>query len=441
MGLTLRGALRFEGPCSAAFVGAGGKTTAMFQLARQLPPPVIVTTTTHLGAWQTSLADRHVIATRPAELAGLDPRGVTLISGDLTSRDRVAGLNDEVLSWLRDMVRQQKLPLLIEADGARQKMLKAPGADEPVIPGFTDLVIVVAGLSGIGTLLLEDVVHRSERFAELSGLKMGDVITAEALVRVMKHPEGGLKGIPAEARRVALLTQAESPGVQAQARLLARSLLGAYDAVVVASLREEQIHAVHERVAGIILAAGGSVRLGRPKQLLDWRGQPFVRAVAETALRAGLDPVVVVTGAVAAEVIKSLEGLQVKIVHNGAWESGQASSIRAGLQALPPSTGAAVFLLADQPQVTFDVIAALVDLHATGLQPIVAPLVREERRANPVLFDRAAFPDLLKLEGDVGGRAIFPKHRVEYMPWHDERLVLDVDTEADYRRLVEEETP
>jgi CTP:molybdopterin cytidylyltransferase MocA len=59
-----------------------------------------------------------------------------------------------------------------------------------------------------------------------------------------------------------------------------------------------------------------------------------------------------------------------------------------------------------------------------------------DQRANPVLFDRDTFADLLTLEGDVGGRAIFHKHRVEYLPWHDERLLLDVDTPEMYARLI-----
>jgi molybdenum cofactor cytidylyltransferase len=94
--------------------------------------------------------------------------------------------------------------------------------------------------------------------------------------------------------------------------------------------------------------------------------------------------------------------------------------------------------LADQPQVTTSVLRALVEKHAQGLYPIVAPMVID-RRANPVLFDRVTFPELSKLEGDVGGRAIFHNHRVEYLPWHDERLLLDVDTPEMYQRLISEE--
>lgn len=97
-------------------------------------------------------------------------------------------------------------------------------------------------------------------------------------------------------------------------------------------------------------------------------------------------------------------------------------------------------MLTDQPQVRLDVITALVEAHSLSLPPIVAPLVVMERRANPVLFDRVTFQDLLALQGDVGGRAIFDKYHVEYMPWHDDRLLLDVDTQADYRRLIEDDT-
>jgi molybdenum cofactor cytidylyltransferase len=84
------------------------------------------------------------------------------------------------------------------------------------------------------------------------------------------------------------------------------------------------------------------------------------------------------------------------------------------------------------------VIQALIEEHARTLAPILAPLVAGQR-ANPVLFDRMTFPDLMALTGDVGGRAIFGKHRVTYLPWHDEALLLDVDTPQDFARLKDHE--
>jgi len=244
---------------------------------------------------------------------------------------------------------------------------------------------------------------------------------------------------------------------------MAEKLLPDYDSVLIASLAQKQIHAVYEPVAGIILAAGEAKRFGQPKQLLDWHGKPFVRHVAETALAAGLSPVVIVTGANAEQVEATVKDLPVSMVRNVEWQSGQSLSIKAGLAdlslphpafGLPPllspvrgekgragegirevQVGASIFLLADQPQVTPTVLRALVERHSVDQSPIVAPQVQGQR-ANPVLFDRVTFPALMSLTGDVGGRAIFSKFPVMYLPWHDESLLADIDTPEDYRKLV-----
>jgi molybdenum cofactor cytidylyltransferase len=449
-----------------AFIGAGGKTTAMFKLARELQAGVIVTATTHLGIWQTSLADRH-IAIESDSLEGIEGfQGVLLVTGEAEG-ERTKPVSEKLLHWLYQYCQNHSLPLLVEADGSRQKPLKAWAGHEPPIPEFADLVVQVAGLSGLGKPLTEEHVHRAEKFAELSDLKIGETISSEALASVLTHPQGGLKNMPGTARKVILLNQADTPGLQSAAQALTSSLLPTYQAVLISSLLHDKIHAVHEPIAGIVLAAGESKRFGKPKQLLDWKGQPFVRAVAQTALRAGLSPVIVVTGANAEQVEAAVRGLDVVIVRNEAWQSGQGSSIREGILALtpPPSlpqirngkldlrdslefefgggargaegvwVGGAIFLLSDQPQVTTTIIRALMEKHAEGLYPIVAPMIID-RRGNPVLFDRVTFPDLTAIEGDTGGRAVFHKHRVEYLPWHDDGLLLDVDTPEQYERLI-----
>jgi len=455
-----------------AFVGAGGKTTAMFQLARELAP-ALVATTTHLGAWQVSLADRHFIWYAGAPMPEMESQlgaGVTLVTGPLEA-DRYRGLSPAQAETLRQLAGYHDLPLLIEADGARQKPLKAPAAHEPPIPGFVDTVVVVAGLSGLNRPLTDETIHRAEIFGKLADRQMGKLVTAEMLAAVLAHPDGGLKNIPAGARRIVLLNQADTPELQAQAGGISNSLLLSFDAVVIANLMpassivhrpSSTIYAVHEPIAGVILAAGESSRFGKPKQLLDYHGQPFVRKVAQTALEAGLAAVIVVTGAHAELVEVALEGLSIVVIRNQEWSTGQSSSIKAGVSALtlplpfPPlpspvgrgkgrvaegrvgigeGVGAAIFLLADQPQVTAHVIRALVERHATERAAIVAPLAAD-RRANPVLFDCNTFDDLLAITGDVGGRAIFSKYKVDYITWHDESLLFDVDTEDDYHKLL-----
>ena len=132
----------------------------------------------------------------------------------------------------------------------------------------------------------------------------------------------------------------------------------------------------------------------------------------------------------------ALAGLPVELAHNPEWSSGQSTSLSAGLLSLPPQTGSAVFLLADQPLVSPGLLRGLVEIHAAARPPIVAPLVRGQR-GNPVLFDRSTFPDLLALSGDVGGRALFNRYTVSWLPWNDASLLLDVDTPEDYQTLLD----
>ena len=95
-----------------------------------------------------------------------------------------------------------------------------------------------------------------------------------------------------------------------------------------------------------------------------------------------------------------------------------------------------MYLLADQPRVTKELIISLVELHAATLAPLVAPEVQGQR-SNPVLFDRQTFPALFALEGDVGGRPLFSRFKAARLPWHDSSILLDIDSPGDYRELLE----
>jgi molybdenum cofactor cytidylyltransferase len=456
-------ALRLGPAPRLALVGAGGKTSVLFRLGREMihasasqdpPRNVFLAATTHLALEQLELAEHHLVIRTPEELSALEeriPPGLVLFTGPQTEAQRSAGLNLDCVDRLRDLADRHATPLIIEADGSRQRPLKAPAPHEPVIPTWIDCVVVVAGLSGLGKPLGSKWVHRPELFSELSGLNPGETIDPAALTLALSHPRGGLKAIPSAARRVVLLNQADTPERQAMAYDMAKRLSPVYHAVLIADLappssalmgtdlitaEDGPVIAVHEPVAGVILAGGSSSRLGQAKQLLPWRGQALVWHVARTALAADLSPVVVVTGFAAGDVRAALMDLPLSFVNNEDWRAGLSASVRAGLQALPPHTGGAIFLLADQPQIPPDLVRSLVESHASNLSALVAPLI-DGQRANPVLFDRRTFPELSELSGDAGGRALFARYRPTWVPWHDSSLLLDVDTPEDYQRLLE----
>ena len=98
-----------------------------------------------------------------------------------------------------------------------------------------------------------------------------------------------------------------------------------------------------------------------------------------------------------------------------------------------------MFLLADQPRVPMRLLRTLIEVHAGTMAPIIAPLI-DGQRGNPVLFDRVTFSELLQVSGDTGGRQLFSRYPVAWVDWHDPAVLLDIDTEEDYQRLLAEDS-
>jgi molybdenum cofactor cytidylyltransferase len=435
--LTLSRGLRVNSNSRLALVGAGGKSTALFLLAGEQPVIGMVTTTTHLSEQQIGRADFVHFLASLADVPDADQldSGIHLFLGPRKLlNDRYAGPEPEVLMGLDQLATALNVPLFIEADGARRRPLKAPVDHEPALPPFINSVAVLAGLTGIDQPV--QAVHRPTRFAALAGLHPDGLVESNHLVRVLLSEAGGLKGVPPTAAKAVIFNQADTPALEAQASEMAPALLVSYDRVLTARLESGRILAAVEPQALILLAAGGSRRLGRSKQLLDWQGRPLVRHIAETALASQVGELIVVTGAVEQEIHGALSGLTYLPAHNPEWSAGQSTSVQVGINALTDRVGAAIFLLVDQPWVNSGMIKALSELHSRTLAPIVAPLI-DQQRGNPVLFDRSTFIDFAELSGDQGARPLFAKHRAQWLPWHDDRALLDIDSEADYAQLIE----
>jgi len=428
---------RLDNHSKIALVGGGGKTTLMFQLARDFGKKVICTTSTHLALDQLGAADKHFIITAPSDLPGPDvdfPGDVLLFTGPQVETNRMGSPSPALLEDLAGLADSWDCPLIIESDGARKLPIKAPAEHEPPIPGFVNVVITVIGLSGLGKPLRGDWVHRPELYSKLVDLPLGETLESHHLIKGLISPEGGVKNIPPGARRILLINQIDSfPNWKTFYEQM-DLLLDHFSLVGFSVLEDQMLLEVHERIAGVVLAAGGSSRFGEPKQLLDWHGKPLVRHVVELATAGGLNPVVVVTGADHDAVSEALRGSRIEVACNPGWESGQSSSVRVGIEALPGDLGGAVFLLVDQPLISPELIQKIVQQHQRTQAAIVLPVI-EGNAGNPVLFDRQVFTDLTLLGGDVGGRALFEKFPVCQVAWGDKRSQEDIDTPEDYQRI------
>jgi molybdenum cofactor cytidylyltransferase len=437
-------AIRAERKIRLAIVGAGGKTSAMFSLARQFEPPVIVGATAHLAIEQVKLADQNIIVQSISDvdtiMNGRLPGGVTLFTGPVDHRGRTSGLDGDCISQIKKYADEFACPMLIEADGARFLPLKAPADHEPPIPTWVNHVLVVAGLSALGKQLSDDIVFRSDIFSLISGIEIGSEITLSGLVRYLLEPNGGLKNIPEGVERSILFNQLDLIKEDIDWENHSDLLLSQFNRVILGVMKKESglkglVEKRFEKIAGIILAGGDSTRFGTPKQLISWHGKPLIRHVAERALAAGLRPTVVVIGAVVDPIRQVLEGLPVEIIENRDWQMGQSSSVHTGISVRSEQWGAAVFLMSDMPQVSIHLLKELIEIHQHEVIKIIVPRVNGQR-TNPVLFDKSCFPSLKEITGDTGGRIIFDAFPIHWLDTNDSNLLLDIDTIEDYRRLM-----
>ena len=192
-------------------------------------------------------------------------------------------------------------------------------------------------------------------------------------------------------------------------------------------------------IYGILLAAGLSSRMGQAKQLLAWRDRPLVRHAAEMALASRLAGLVVVLGAGAEAAREGLAGLSgpVQTVQNDDYASGQASSLRCGLGALPATASAAVVLLADMPLVGPALINSLITAYETAPAALAVVPRYGGRRGNPVLLAAGLFAELRALEGDTGARPVLERHadHVIWLDLADPAVVTDIDTPEAYKNV------
>ncbi len=450
--MNLSKALRLTGGDVVAFVGGGGKSTAMFQLAAELAHQpqqklrVLTTTSTRIFAAQIKQSPVHVafnpetqtIADLLPQLeTALDQHNQVLLIGQADPHSGKAfGIPPDIIDTLAATGRFDLI--LNEADGSRMRPFKAPAGHEPVIPVSTTVVVPVVGLDILGQPLNETTTHRAALVSQLSNTPLEQKITSQTIAQVLTHPDGGLKNAPHQARIIPLINKVDTPPRVAQAQILATNLLNypAIDTVILGQVQNplRPVISVSGRSAAIILAAGGSRRFGSPKQLAPWGDKTLLEHTVELALNSRVDRVIVVLGAEIEQSNQLLKNKSVDIVINEQWATGQSTSMQAGLKALPDQIQSAIILLVDLPKITTALINTLIERHQHSLPPLVWPEF-EGKRGNPVLFDRRLFLELMQISGDTGGRPVLMahQHEAQRVAVTDDGILQDVDRPEDLK--------
>ena len=188
-------------------------------------------------------------------------------------------------------------------------------------------------------------------------------------------------------------------------------------------------------VAGILLAAGLSSRMGSNKLLFELGGESVLRGAARRALAAGVSPLLVVLGHEAERAELELAGLPCQAVINPGYEQGINSSLKTGVSAVPAEAQAAVVMLADMPFVTPEMLAGLIARYRSSEAPLVISDY-EGVNAPPMLYDRSLFGELLTMTGEGCGRQVVKRHRdeAEVLAWPAAALT-DLDVPEDYQRV------
>jgi molybdenum cofactor cytidylyltransferase len=190
-------------------------------------------------------------------------------------------------------------------------------------------------------------------------------------------------------------------------------------------------------ISAILLAAGESRRMGRPKQLLEWHGKSLLQHVLESLMKSAADEIILVLGHEADRIRSGLPALPVKVVINQDYKQGMASSLRRGLLAMDPGSEAFLVLLADQPDIDPEIINRIIREFRQADPPrgIVRPVYRG-LPGHPVLIGVQYLQEALQLRGDAGARPILVNHPGDILEIDVDRdaVLKDIDTPEAYRK-------
>jgi probable selenium-dependent hydroxylase accessory protein YqeC len=424
-----------------AFIGAGGKTSTLIRLGYELADMgwrVLATTTTTIETEQLSLLPRAIppdSGSQAISQALTEDKFVFLY--DRIKGGAVYGAEPDIVPKLMDQVDSDVL--LIEADSADGKPLKAPYDDEPVIPPETSLIIQVSSLSAIGKPLDSAHVYNVDEIINRYGFPHGAKIRAPWVAQVIRDRMLGLKNVPVDARTIAFLNQTTVKGhARIRARLIAKIALKStsLQSVIIGSARShEPIIEIQRPMGAVVLAAGLSSRMGQSKMLLDWsEDKTVIEHIIAQLMATRLEHITIVTGHKGKEIKSLLKSQDVDVVHNRSYKSGEMlSSLKVGLDALPDYIMSALIVLGDQPQIKPKVLYQLLQAYAEGTEQIVVPSFKKYT-GNPIIVGRRYWDEILSIPRDGSLQDFLARYadQISYVKVDDDCILRDIDTPQDY---------
>jgi probable selenium-dependent hydroxylase accessory protein YqeC len=213
-----------------SLAGAGGKTTLMFRLAKELSltgKKVVTTTTTKILEPSSGETGSLFIHTDEGEIKQFIDKHLDVYRHMTVARERLEsgklkGISSDLVNDLWSM--NEIDYLIVEADGAAGRPIKAPQEGEPVIPSSTTTVVAILGVDGVGTEMIEKNVFRVDRVSRLTGIPIGERVTEEAIAILMTHPEGIFKGAPSLSKVVGFLNKVDIPEGVKKAKRIAQKI-------------------------------------------------------------------------------------------------------------------------------------------------------------------------------------------------------------------------
>jgi molybdenum cofactor cytidylyltransferase len=427
--------------------GAGGKTSVMETLTRELTAQgkkVIQTTTTKIFRPDDlpSIIGEDLAAVTESLREALRESPAVALGAKLLPDNKLSGV-DPV--WPASFLEKQIADyIIVEADGSARKPIKGYASYEPVFPTRSDTLIPVLGIEAIGRPVNPENVHRSEAFCQLTGAKPDEPLDVSHFIKSLQYMIGlGLASSPGTPI-IPLINKIDRVSGVGLIREIAEGLQDTVGCLLFTSLKDENpVRFVHQGgdggngfgVSVVVLAAGGSVRMGRSKLSLELKGKTLLEHAMQPIRETGFKDVVVVFSE-ENEKLSDLVPREYRVEINRHSREGISTSLKIGMAAVDPRSQGILFALGDQPFVGMEVYEKLIQYHRQHLTLLTWP-VYEGKRGNPVLFDRRLWPELMKVGGDEGGKQIIARTSPEDIGRVEVTgagVLIDIDTPDEYEK-------